>query len=284
MPGSKDNVNLNYLLLLFLLFLTKWISQTVFLSLARQEPNCTFQPRPLAKSSSSAHSSFRFFLDLIIFQPGLLPAPMLKITLEGIYEQPREWLRCCKALLLCQLGCPLLFLDLISSPDKDPATDSAAPNFCKLVGALHIIFPLMFELSTQCGAHVNSGVVSEGFGSPGHPFSCMVSSAFAAVELPSKGWESSVLRSVHCPHHTRDWASFYSMWIFKMLRSHCISTGVNGKCMSSEVWEKITFLIGLHFKWIISPLIKYNDLGPQKRFKERQCFPFVSQVTLSWEK
>lgn len=153
MPGSKDNVNLNYLLLLFLLFLTKWISQTVFLSFARQEPNCTFQPRALARFSSSARPSFHFSLDLIIFQPGLLPAPILKITLKGICEQPREWLRCCKALLLCQSGCPLLFL-CVPWPrlvplavDKGPATGSAVPNLCKLLRALSNVFPLMFGLS-----------------------------------------------------------------------------------------------------------------------------------------
>lgn len=288
MPGSKDNVNFNYLLLLFLLILTKWISQTVFLSFAIQEPNCTFHPRVLARSSSSTHSSFRFSLDLIIFQPGLLPAPILKITLKGIYEQPREWLRCCEALLLCQLGCPLLFLPvpwphlIPTAVDKGPAT--AAPNFCKLLGALHNIFLLMSELSCTSSVWDTLGSFQRGLDPLGHLFFCMVSSTFAAVGPPTKGWGSSVLRNVHCPHHTPDWASFCSIWIFKMLKSHCISTGVNGKCMSSEVRQKIAFLIGLHFKWIISPLIRYNDMRPQKIFKKRQCFPFVSQVTLSWEK
>lgn len=176
MPGSKDNVNLNYLLLLFLLILTKWISQTVFLSFARQEPNCTFQPRTLARSSSSARSSFRFSLHWIIFQPGLLPAPILKITLKRIYEQPREQLRCCKALLLCQLRCPLLFLPfswphlIPMAIDKGPAT--AAPNFCKLLGALHNIFPLMSELSCTSSVWDTLGSFHRGLDPLGPFFSC----------------------------------------------------------------------------------------------------------------
>lgn len=110
MPGSKDNMDLNYLLLLFPFFSTKWISQPVFLSFARQEPDCTFQQRDLARYSSLPRSSFHFSLDLIIFQADLLAAPTLNITLKNIYEQMGEQLGCHKALHHCQSRwCPFPF-------------------------------------------------------------------------------------------------------------------------------------------------------------------------------
>lgn len=155
MPGSKYNVNLNYLLLLFLLFLTKWISWPVFLSFARQEPDCTFQPRDLARSSSLL-CSFHFSLDLIISQPGLLAAPIPKIILKNIYEQPGGSLDAIRPCITASQGDALfhstssVLLDLTHyiplAVDKGPATGSVVPNFSKFLGALRNIFPLTFEL------------------------------------------------------------------------------------------------------------------------------------------
>lgn len=177
MPGWKDNVNLNYLLFLF--FLTKWISQPVFLSFARQEPDCTFQPKDLVRSSSSSHSSFCFSLSLIIFQPGLLAAPILKITSKDNYEQPGEQLGCCKALHHCQSkGCPFQFnqlsaLDLTHyiplAVGGSPATGSVLPNFSKFLGACGNVFPFISKhwcISLMWIA-LNFGIVSERFGPPG---------------------------------------------------------------------------------------------------------------------
>lgn len=166
---------------------------SIFLSFARQEPNCTFQPRALARSSSSARSSFCFSLDWIIFQPGLLPAPILKISFRGIYEQPREWLRCCKALLLCQPGCPLLFLlflDLISSHPHGSRQRSChwfccIPNFCKLLGATFFHSGLSFRVLPQCEDTCEFWGRFRGVWIPWGTAFPALSSTFATVGLPT---------------------------------------------------------------------------------------------------
>lgn len=143
------------------------------------------------------------------------------------------------------LCCSSMFLDLISSCRQRSCHWFCCTQFLWALRSTVQHFPTdiwAFNYFLSVGHLWTLGSFQRGLGPLGHCFSCTVSSASAAVGPPTKDWGSSFLKDVHCPHHTQEWASFYSTWIFKMVKSHCISTGVNGKCMSSEVLQKITFL------------------------------------------
>lgn len=108
------------------------------------------------------------------------------------------------------------------------------------------IFPLRLELSRASSVWGHLwilGSFQRGLDPLGHCFSCIEFSICSCGAAHQGLGEFSSEQ----PHHTRDWASFYSIWISTMLKSDCISPGVNGKCMSSEVQQKITFFNGFAF-------------------------------------
>lgn len=83
----------------------------------------------------------------MIFQPGLLAAPILKITLKNIYEQPGEGLSASLSVEVMPFSfqpAPCSGTFLITS--VGPGSGIALGLGYKLLGALSDIFPLALEL------------------------------------------------------------------------------------------------------------------------------------------